>query len=116
MSEQNEWFKHLIEYLNLQRYWSAMTFGHGLRTMGLIKHIQEELDEIRADPTDVYEWIDVVILALDGAWRAGYTAEEVVDALVKKQQVNFQRKWLPGPEDESYKRIRDVVTEVDNES
>jgi len=107
MSEQNEWFKHLIEYLNLQRYWSAMTFGPGLRTIGLTKHIQEELLEIQAEPTDVYEWIDVVILALDGAWRAGYTSEEIVDALVKKQQINLQRKWIPGPENEPPKHVRD---------
>jgi len=37
----------------------------------------------------------VVILALDGAWRAGYTPEEIVAELERKQAVNFAREWPP---------------------
>jgi hypothetical protein len=38
-----------------------------------IKHIKKELDdEIAHDPLDLGEWIDVIILGLDGAWRTGH--------------------------------------------
>ena len=34
---------------------------------GIREHIRKELDEIENEPRDLIEWIDVVILALDGA-------------------------------------------------
>ncbi len=37
----------------------------------------------------------MVILALDGAWRAGYLPEEIVAELERKQAVNFAREWPP---------------------
>lgn len=82
-----------ISHLHRQRTWSHHTFGPGDRTEGVIDHIRKELTEIEDDPTDVSEWIDVVILALDGAWRAGYTPEQIVAALVSKQEKNERRKW-----------------------
>ena len=63
------------------------------RTLGVIDHIRKELREIEADPADVKEWIDVVILALDGAWRAGYEPQQIIDALVTKQAKNEARAW-----------------------
>mgnify|MGYP001580822508 CR=1 FL=1 len=95
-------------YIHLQREWSERTFGHGVWTNGITRHIEKELAEIRAAPHDLVEWVDVVILALDGAWRAGYTPEEIEKALLRKQSVNFKRKWpLPGPEDEPIEHIQD---------
>lgn len=76
-----------------QRQWSEVTFGPGPRLDGLLDHIGKELDEIRANPTDVSEWIDVVILALDGAWRSGHTPEEIVAALKAKYEKNRNRNW-----------------------
>ena len=84
---------NLIEYLNRQIPWSERTFGHSVRTVGITKHIEKEIAEIRAAPHDLTEWVDVVILALDGAWRAGYTAEEIADAMAMKQAENFCREW-----------------------
>jgi hypothetical protein len=83
----------LIEYIARQRRWSAATFGPGLRTKGVIEHIRKELAEIEAAPTDLAEWCDVVILGLDGAWRAGYTPEQIAHALEAKQAVNRGREW-----------------------
>jgi len=97
----------LREYLDRQKAWSEPTFGTGLRTGGLTKHIEKELAEIRKAPTDVLEWIDVIILALDGAWRCSASTQDVVDALAKKQDVNLARKWPPpGPEDVPNEHIR----------
>lgn len=58
---------NLIEYLQKQMAWSAATFGPGQRTKGITEHIREELAEIEQEPLDLFEWVDVVILALDGA-------------------------------------------------
>lgn len=84
---------NLIEHLYRQRTWSETTFGPGDRTQGISDHIRKELLEIDANPTDVEEWIDVVILALDGAWRAGHSPEVIVAALEAKQTKNEGRTW-----------------------
>ena len=84
---------NLREHLLHQAEWSAKTFGPGERSAGIVDHIRKELLEIEADPYDLTEWIDVVILALDGAWRIGATPEQIIDALVAKQSKNEGRKW-----------------------
>jgi hypothetical protein len=80
-------------HLDRQREWSRETFGPGTRLHGVLDHITKELDEIRADPTDVGEWVDVIILAFDGAWRAGWEPQEILDAIVAKQTKNELRTW-----------------------
>lgn len=81
------------KHLWRQRTFSARTFGPGPRTEGVCDHIMKELNEILDNPTDLEEWIDVVILALDGAWRTGATPEQIIEALVVKQTKNEGRKW-----------------------
>lgn len=87
----------LVEIIARAREWSLSTFGEGRRTIGVTKHIESEIEEIRQAPTDLEEWIDVVILALDGAWRAGYEPKEIVEMLNAKYKKNFMRKWPPPP-------------------
>jgi hypothetical protein len=84
---------NMVEHLRRQYNWSERTFGPGDRTQGVIDHIRKELIEIESDPSDISEWIDVVILALDGARRSGASPEQIVAALVAKQAKNEQRKW-----------------------
>lgn len=87
--------------LGQQRDWSRATFGDGPRTVGLIKHIEKELDEIRDDPLDVVEWVDVMILAVDGAWRAGFEPQQIIDAYRAKLEKNYARQWpKPTSQDE----------------
>ena len=83
----------LRAHLQRQREWSERTFGPGSRAAGVIDHIRKELREIEADPTDLEEWIDVVILALDGAWRSGATPDQIIAQLVAKQATNEARAW-----------------------
>ncbi len=83
----------LINHLNRQKEFSERTFGPGARTKGLVDHIRKELKEIEAEPFELDEWIDVVILALDGAWRAGYAPEEICAGLMRKQIKNEFRNW-----------------------
>jgi len=80
-------------HLERQRKWSEQTFGPGARAKGVVEHIRKELREIEADPSDLIEWIDVAILALDGAWRSGATPAQIIAALVAKQTKNEGRKW-----------------------
>jgi len=90
-----------------QRDWSKVVFGEGRRTLGITSHIQLELQEILADPDDVREWIDVIILALDGYWRHGGRIEDLADMLEAKQRVNFERAWPPvQPEDHPTEHLR----------
>ena len=80
-------------HIRRQQEWSRRTFGPGPRTGGLIEHIREELEEIEAAPLDLTEWADVVMLALDGAWRAGHSPEAIIAAVHAKQERNERRTW-----------------------
>lgn len=83
----------LIEHLQRQREFSEATFGPGQRTSGVIDHIQKELREIEDDPLDLEEWVDVILLALDGAWRTGATPQEISEAIDAKMAKNENREW-----------------------
>lgn len=80
-------------HLQRQRGWSYKTFGPGMRTTGVCDHIRKELCEIESNPTDLMEWIDVVLLALDGAWRCGGSPDQIIETIVTKQTKNEGRKW-----------------------
>lgn len=83
----------LVQHLHRQRDFSMRTFGPGPRTAGVLDHIRKELAEIEAHPQDLTEWIDVVLLALDGAWRSGYSPEQIAEGLQAKQAKNEARTW-----------------------
>lgn len=82
-----------VAHLERQRQWSRATFGPSPRTLGVIEHIKEELEEIEAAPFDVEEWADVLILAFDGAWRAGHEPADIIAAVKAKQARNKNRTW-----------------------
>jgi len=84
---------NLKDYLSKQIVFSSATFGPGPRTDGVLDHIRKELIEIEEQPDDLEEWIDVTMLALDGAWRAGYTPQQIVDQLEAKLKKNMSRDW-----------------------
>jgi hypothetical protein len=83
----------LINHLERQIAFSTKAFGPGYRLNGILDHIKSELMEIEEAPTDLEEWIDVVILAMDGAWRSGHTPEEIAEMLNKKLIKNENRNW-----------------------
>lgn len=88
-------------FLMVQRHWSAKTFGLGAgRWKGIVAHVEKELREIEQDPLDLDEWIDVIILGFDGAWRTGATNHAIIAALFAKQAKNRRRQWIVS-EDES---------------
>jgi len=101
---------NLALHIYKQREFSEKTFGPGQRTDGVIDHIKKELKEIKAQPTDLEEWIDVVMLALDGAWRAGHSPEEIATQLENKLIKNMCRQWPDWRTAEPGKAIEHVRT------
>jgi hypothetical protein len=99
----------LTKYLERQKEWSIKTFGNGKRTLGIIRHIEKELKEVEAKPNDLTEWIDVIILALDGYWRHGGNTEIIMNILQAKQDNNFTRVYpFPKSGDEPSEHIRGI--------
>ena len=97
------------QLLSEQADWSEKNFGPGNRTKGLIEHIKKELEEIEAEPLDLEEWIDVAILAFDGAWRTGASEYQVLAMYRDKLRKNFARQypdWRDFTEDQAIEHIR----------
>ena len=106
---QNFGFFDLVAHLHRQRAFSERTFGPGARASGVIDHIHKELKEIESNPDDVSEWIDVVLLAFNGAWRAGHSPEQIAKALAAKQSKNESRQWPDWRKAEPGKAIEHVA-------
>lgn len=101
----------LIAHLRRLRAWSLKTFGPGERTSSLLDHIRKELAEVEREPRDVTEWTDIATLALDGAWRHGYTPEQIARAIETKQTINERERcwpdWRTQPEGRAIEHVRD---------
>ncbi len=102
----------LVAHLHRQREFSERTFGPGTRTAGVLDHIRKELNEIEAKPDDVTEWVDVILLALDGAWRAGFSPEQIAQAIAAKQARNEARQWPDWRNAEPGKAIEHIKGEA----
>lgn len=83
-------FSHLLKE---QQEWSLNTFGPDPRTLGLADHITKELVEVRANPYDLMEWVDIAILSIDGFWRHGGNPLMFIDIYERKIRKNFGRTW-----------------------
>lgn len=105
---------NLENYLLVQKIWSERTFGPGDRRMGVIKHIRKELNEVKKaedGSTDLLmEWVDILILAFDGARRSGFSPEMIIQGLVLKDLINQKTKawpdWRKMGKDEPIEHIR----------
>lgn len=77
---------------------------------GVIDHLHMELQEALAEPADASEWADIIILAFDGARKAGITHQGILDAVEAKQAKNEGRRWpdwRTAPQDKAICHIRD---------
>lgn len=87
------------------------------RRRGIAEHIGRELAEVAAacTPQEVLEeWVDIALLALDGAWRAGYTPAQVCEQLRRKAAINRARQWPPvGSQDRANEHVRKRKGEYD---
>lgn len=100
------WTIDLAQHLLRQMAFSHAAFGPGARTDGVIDHIRKELDEIRESGGSASEWVDVVILALDGLTRqlkfassngliapSDTVAAVACHLILSKQERNEARTW-----------------------
>lgn len=83
----------LVAHLRRQAEFSERTFGPGGRVAAICDHVGKELIEVQQSGGALAEWIDVIILGLDGAWRSGATPEQIVSAIEAKQAKNEGRRW-----------------------
>jgi len=97
MAEARASMFDLVAHLRRQIDFSLRTFGPGDRTAGVCDHIRKELVEVAADAAEgkptLDEWVDVIILGFDGAWRSGATPASIVAAIEAKQAKNEGRRW-----------------------
>lgn len=105
--------KTLYTLLLQQARWSKEVFGPygNKRAEGLVDHAAKEVDEILADVMDLEEWIDLMIIAMDGAMCVAATrrnntarsetlaAQDVEVMLLAKMEKNMFREW-PAREDQ----------------
>lgn len=77
---------------------SKNKFGTETRTSGIIDHMVEELKEIENNPNDIFEWIDMLILSIDGSWRRGFTPSEIAEAWKQKIDIINNRKYENNPD------------------
>lgn len=94
------------DYLLRQMAFSRGTFGPYERFNGVLNHLEKEIKELReianrqGRPS---EWVDIVILGLDGLTRSikagspsishDYVAATAVQMIVKKLATNELRDW-----------------------
>lgn len=88
----------LADIIKDAKEWSSVTFGPGTREKGVIAHIRKELEEIENAPTPelkAREWVDVIILGIDGLWRSrpNMPIGALVAMIVAKYAKNRQRQW-----------------------
>ena len=94
----------LEQHLIRQMAFSHSTFGPGERTGGVIDHIRKELVEVEGASGEAAEWVDVVILVLDGLTRRlaycngarkdpAEVAKIACNMIVGKQSRNEARIW-----------------------
>lgn len=84
---------NFLDFIRDYREFTITTFGPGLRTKGHLDHLAKELIEIQKNPTDVEEWIDVMLLAISGVSRAGADEWTIIEALIRKARKNQHRTW-----------------------
>jgi hypothetical protein len=99
-----------VAHLERQIEFSRRVFGPGSREGGVIDHIRKELVEIEEADAEskLAEWVDVIILALDGAWRCGAEPEQIIAAVKAKQERNEGRDWPDWTESDGTTAIEHV--------
>ncbi len=85
-----------ISAMKLQRdlgRWSDATFGYGRSPDGCIAHLAAEVQELRAQPHDLTEYADCMLLLLDAARLAGHTSADLISGCFTKLEICKARKW-----------------------
>ena len=77
----------------------------------MIDHIRKELVEVEEADDPLSEWVDIIILGMDGALRSCGNPEEVECAIRDKMAKNLLREWPDWrtmPSDKAIEHIRGI--------
>lgn len=72
--------------------WAKATFPEAT-TETCFNHLKREIKEILADPSDMTEWADGLMLYLQAASYSGVNVDELLPYMQDKFAVNKQRDW-----------------------
>lgn len=95
------------DFLLRKREWSLRTFGADYPLHKVLAHLHKEIEEIRQEPCDLTEWIDAILLSIDGFWRAGGDLRQLEEMLRTKHAINEWREWPEPTPDEPTCHVKD---------
>jgi len=77
--------------------WQNETFKKAT-ALSKLAHLKEELQELTNDvendkPEKILEFADCFILLFGAAASAGFTYENIQEAIEEKMNINYRRKW-----------------------
>ena len=72
--------------------WSKETFSKA-KPIHHLRKLKQESDEAIADPSDIYEYCDILIPLFAAANKAGFTAEMLLNCSFKKLEICKGRTW-----------------------
>ncbi len=84
--------------------WQAVTFPRATPA-SVVEHLRREVNELTADPTDLFELADVVILAAALSLTLGADLKTVV---AEKLAINKARTWMPADDFGVVEHVREV--------
>jgi hypothetical protein len=73
--------------------WSDSVFGEARGPEGALHHLELEIQELNAEPYQIEEYADCLMLLFDAARMAGFGLEDLEIALQMKLEKNKRRKW-----------------------
>jgi hypothetical protein len=104
--------KELQDLMDSIANWSDNQFGALERRAGMIAHAKKELSELanalvfRGGSGILEECADVSMLMLDILSHSGYTANDLINQLKIKLEINKNRKWGVVETDGSIEHIK----------
>ncbi|UEP18880.1 EaA protein [Klebsiella phage vB_Kp_IME328] len=72
--------------------WSDCQFGN-VGPVGPLKHLAKEAIEAAEAPDDISEFADILMLVWDATRRAGFSDEQLAEAVAEKLDRNKRRAW-----------------------
>lgn len=72
--------------------WSDRQFGN-VGPVGPLKHLAKEAIEAAEAPDDISEFADILMLVWDATRRAGFSDEQLAEAVAEKLERNKRRAW-----------------------
>lgn len=75
--------------------WSNETFGppYIRGPLGPLDHLSKEIEEVKKDPTNITEYVDLFFLVIDAIRRAGFQPLTFEQECWQKLAKNKSRKW-----------------------